>query len=262
VENRACGIVIDVNTGEIKVFAEDTLVYSSKYYRMFEGINADGSSAIFISAKRGSLLSSTEVLLMNDAKGQLVNISRSEQTDEFKVKDEYISLGSYLAQDINKDGIVEIPVCNELDEDKVTDEMQQGHQLIKYKYDWYQYNDGLKKIFSSYINEDQSYILKIKDTWDFANVSCYKDYKNDLMFFYTDKGIDSENKKLLFTIKQTAEEPENKEIELNYISENNTYYILEVNSLIRDDLKYLVPSRDDLKAALYFTNIVIQKDNT
>ena len=259
----------DVETRKIRAFAgEDTLVYSSEFYRMFEGKTADGRNAVFINAKRGSLLSTTEVLLWDEKEGYIVNESRVEQTDAFidKLKDGYTSLGSYLAQDIDKDDIIEIPICSEIDEKKINEESQRGQEHLKYRYNWYEYENGLKIDFTSYINEAQSYILKIKDSHFSENIKGYINYKNDLVFYSMEEGVGDpilgvDNRQYLFTIKQTTVESEDKETELKYIKESNTYYIYDINPLLRDNLINLVPTKEDIKEALYFTNILAANDN-
>lgn len=246
-----------------EISAEYTpLSTNNGFYMMQTVTGADEKNAVFVSSKQGTLLSSTEILVWDDELNTLVNISyTSEVNKEAPVKNVYpyfCSLGSYLPSDINGDGYTEIPLCYMFNESDIHYNMMRLSETIQYLYGWYRYENGLTKLFDSYINENNYYIFIINEDWSFRRVTVFQNYNRDFLFYYVESDAylfsdDSAKKVLLFTIK-TTDIKKDEDKNTVFLKENNgTYYYLEINGDVPKELGQYIPPVDELKEAFRLT---------
>jgi len=223
----------------------DTLEFSPEFLNMSVIKTQDEAyTAILLTCKRKVMLSTTEILLWNDETKILTNISRNDNyeviTTVENILDEFCSYNTLFPQDIDNDGVLEIPICRYLNEEVVL-LVDIGNQY-KTIYPYYWYNLESNKLVQkslTYINENQSYVIFIDPLWDVENIHVYTDYHGDLLFYYIPQSYLSESdaqRELLFKIvKKTKKEQLLINMELLY--ENDTdklYYYFVANNNIKN----------------------------
>lgn len=246
----------------------NNLIYSSDVYSMQAVPTSSSMFVLLITAKRNTLLSSTEVLVWDDVTNQLLNMAMNDASiygDSVVdgLKDSYCSLGSYLPFDIDGDGYTEIPICLELDEAKVSMESFLGQETMKYPYTWCEFRYDFIADFTAYMNENQYYFLKIPSSWDFSHIRVYANYRNDLYFYYvSDPEMPLPSQRVpLFSIQQTSGAKVRGGYQLAYISENNLCYslvtLLSASDPQYESLKHLIPSGDAVKEQFVIAEIPV-----
>ena len=214
---------------------------SDKFYRVMESVTADGNPALYITSKYGTMLKGTEIIIWNDAAGVPKNVSLTASD----LNKNFVYYGSAVAQDIDGDGVVEYPVSEIIDENIISADIRdavntQSMQVLQYTCSWYYINGGSPVYdFSCYMNMNYNYYVTIKNPSRYTNVKVYKDSSGNFLFYYEKE---SGNKELLFSVIASSSAPTDKNTELLYIDETNTYLSYIVNpNLSKEMYEKLIP---------------------
>ena len=235
---------------------------SGGMYKMTVSKDSSGKSAVLVSSKQKTYLSSIEVLTWNDRYGFITNLSYADENvlPGTNVSSSYCSFGRFIPMDINNDGYIEIPICYRFDEINLQYELNQGKETSKYLYSWYRYetNYGLVKVLDSYISETNNYIFIIKDNWSFSRVKAFETYKKDLLFYYIDEKDYSANEKiLLFTIKTSSRSVKEDSNIIPLSKNNGTYYYIELNPDVPENIREtVIPTAEEFRDAFVLTMLV------
>ncbi len=244
--------------------ADTPMSVSGGMYKMTVSEDSSGKSAVLVSSKQKTYLSSIEVLTWNERFGIIINESYAQDNvlPNTNVDINYCSFGRLIPTDINEDGYIEIPICYRFDEMNLQYELNQGKETSKYLYGWYRYDsgNGLVKVLDSYISEANNYVFIIKDNWSFSKVKAYETYKKDLLFYYvSDYDFYSEEKLLLFTIKTSASKVKASDTVIPLVKSNGFYYYIELNPDVPEELKNnILPSAEELKDSFILTMLVAE----
>jgi len=241
----------------------DTQMSSSGgIYKMTVSSDPSGKTAVLVSSKQKTYLSSTEVLVWNDSYGKLINSSLAQTNvlPDTNIGINYCSFGRFIPTDINEDGYIEIPICYRFDEMNWQYELNQGKEYSKYLYGWYRYevDKGLVKVLDSYISEKNNYVFIIQDDWSFSKVEAVETYKTDILFYYVkDRNYYSKNEDeryLLFTIKTSTSKVKETSFIIPLVRNNDLYYYIELNPELPEDIKNdILPTTEDLKESFILT---------
>ncbi|WP_427339889.1 hypothetical protein [Caloranaerobacter sp. DY30410] len=253
--------LVKLNKNEIKAKGE-LYKYVDKEIKLVDEVKMDGAigghystkvgmaskdkKGIFLDATVGAHSSITELIVMEN--GKLKNVFYDEETET--VDKTFRSYGA-ISEDIDDDGIIEIPLLRE----PITYE-DASMAEIPWITSWYKWDgkNGLKFSSEGYFDIWGGYYFKFPEKWDerITLIHNYPDENNgndELIFSYVDK----ENKKhRLFTIrvfdkKNWEEGSQNgKYVELHREA-NKVYAVSIENNLTNDYAKKMSLSLEEIK---------------
>lgn len=235
-----------------------TLSYSIKPYTMIPFTAENGKNAIIITSRYSTMLMTNEIIVWNDTKNCIENISRDPSGRRNPIaymNSDYCSLGDYIPCDVDNDGSLEIPICSFFDEDEASKALTSWQEALLFPYVWYTFTgDGLKADFKSYVNSERDYLWLIRDEEEYSSIKVYMNYNNDLYFYhvsddsYTYPAFGVDKRVLLFSIQSSSQAPEFDEdnVFLYYSEASGEYYTL-VKADLLERQKPLMPSDDVLK---------------
>lgn len=233
------------------------LSYSIDPYTMIPFTAGNGTNAVILTSRYGTMLLTNEIIVWNSSKNQIENISYDPAASRKQIaymKTEYCSLGDYLPCDVDGDGNLEIPICSFFDEDAASRALTSWQEALLFPYVWYTFNgDGLDPDFTSYINSERSYLFILRDEGLYDNIKAYMNYNNDLYFYYVSDesytyptfGVD--RRTLLFSIQSSDQPPQFDEnhLFLYYSNITGEYYTLVKADVPERFLQYM-PSDNNL----------------
>lgn len=261
----------------------DRLAYSSGMSRLTSARATDGTNCIIVSYAQSAMLMSNEVFSWDKSSGMIVNHAVAATGEVGSVvsglSDRFCTLGRYLPSDIDGDGITEIPMCYTFSEETVAWNLSQSRDRLLYRYTWYAFSgkDGqLQKKYVGYINDALNYIFLVSDERLYDYMRVYRDSENNLEFYYYDRiaymkyyeeyqaeleknpdaamGMNIPKKMtLLFTVR-AAEQPGDSGFVIGRNADS--YFILEVEPGLSEELLEYVPKSDILSDCLICTSII------
>lgn len=236
------------------------LSFSLSPFTMIPFTAENGKNAIVITSRYGTMLLTNEIIVWDDKKNQIENISYDASAGRKQIaymNTDYCSLGEYIPTDIDGDGTLEIPICRFFDEDAASLALTSWQEALLYPYTWYSFTgDGLKAEFTSYINSERSYIFVLRDEDAYAGIKAYMNYNNDLYFYYVAEesytfpvfGVDQ--RILLFSVQSSTSAPQFDENHVFlYYSEVTGEYFTLVRAEIPKEAEQFMPSSEVLTNA-------------
>ncbi len=225
-------------------------------YRIERGETADGSSAVYITSKQGSMLKSTEVLVWSGDALVPVNLSIDKS---YGIVDKFLYYGNAIAQDIDGDGVVEYPVSDVTDESKISADIKnavssQSKEMLQYTCSWYYVEENSSVYdFSCYLNTDLGYYITIKNPSYYTDIAVYLDSSDNMLFYYV---AENGQKELLFSVVASSSAPADKNTELLHISKTDTYLSYIVNPQISAEAYQKLIPIGELKDSITATGII------
>lgn len=179
------------------------------HYDVKVGLAAEGTMGIFLDAGLGAHSSETELIVMRD--GKLKNVFYNEEKG---IIEETFRAYSTLNEDIDNDGIIEIPLLRQ----------PIGHEHtamadIPWISSWHKWDgkDGLELVSEGYHNVRQEYYFNFPDKWDdrITIDRNIEEDKDERVFSY----IDKENKRyrLVTIISIDVEKYDENKIKESYV---------------------------------------------
>lgn len=201
---------------EVKMDGGVNLHYSIKV-----GLARENQKGIFIEAGVGAHSAITELIVLEN--GKLNNVFFNEEKEYI---DKTFKAYSSISDDIDNDGIIEIPLLRE-----PASEKSRSMAGTPWIHSWYKWDgkEGLNLSSEGYINIMQEYYFKFPQKWKETiaiDFGMEEDNRDELIFSY----LDNDNKKYkLFSIVVVDEKTlENKSLEDKYIeikrARENVYF--------------------------------------
>ena len=122
------------------------------------------------------------------------------------------------------------------------------------------FTSKLINTFDSYISDYHNYIFIINDSWKFDKVSVFESYNRDFVFYYiVDQNyLFTENDKMkipMFSIKSSEVPVSDSKTIVSLASANNTYYYIEINPGLSEEVLSVIPPAEELKEAFVMAMI-------
>lgn len=213
------------------------------HYNVQVGLAAENKMGIFLDAGLGAHSSETELIVMED--GELKNVFYNEEKE---IIEKTFRSYSTLNEDIDNDGIIEIPLLRQ----------PIGHENtsmagIPWINSWYKWDgkDDLKFVSEGYHNVLQEYYFSFPDKWDerITIDRTIDEEKDERIFSYIDK--DNKKYRLFTLISIDREKYDGNNLKETYIKVdeqiNKIYFVDIANDNFKDYINKMKLTLGEIK---------------